>query len=129
MFTVKRRDLSIDPGPIDLRRQALQLMLGVDDLIEPGPEQIIRLRRLALLGSHANLRRQANHRRGGGSIAKNEIARFGHLMAPDPAIPNLPPADSVSIPYKIFKDDWLDRVEVEFPSKMLLAAHAELASL
>ena len=56
MFAVKRRDLSIDPGPIDLGCQAQQLMLGVDDLIEPGLEQIVRPRRLALLGSHASLR-------------------------------------------------------------------------
>src|SRR5215813_10269473 len=86
MLAVKRRDLIIDPGPIDLGRQAHQLMPGVDDLIEPGPEQIVRLRRLALLGSHANLRSSANHSSCWGSTAKNEIARFAHLMATYPAI-------------------------------------------
>src|SRR5262245_61406947 len=81
MLPVKRRDLPIDPGPIDLGRQAHQLMLGVDDLIEPGPEQIVRLRRLALLGSHSNFRSAANHSSCWPTTAKNEIARFRHLMA------------------------------------------------
>src|SRR5262249_31305331 len=97
MLAVKRRDLIIDPGPIDLGRQAHQLMPGVDDLIEPGPEQIVRLRRLALLGSHANLRSSANHSSCGGSTAKNEIARFPRLMALNLAISKVLP-EPKSIP-------------------------------
>src|SRR5262245_24486081 len=49
---VERGDLAVDPGPVDLAGELHQLVLHVDDLLEPGPEQIIRLRRLALLGSH-----------------------------------------------------------------------------
>src|SRR5262249_33841299 len=49
---VGRGDLAVDPGPVDLAGELHQLVLHVDDLLEPGPEQIIRLRRLALLGSH-----------------------------------------------------------------------------
>src|SRR5215831_5052204 len=97
MLAVKRRDLPIDPGPIDLGCQAHQLMLGVDDLIEPGPEQILRLGRLALLGSHSNLRSSANHKSCWGSTAKNEIARFVHLMAPNPAI-SKPRSTAISTP-------------------------------
>src|SRR5262245_45233371 len=97
MLAVKRRDLIIDPGPIDLGRQAHQLMPGVDDLIEPGPEQIVRLRRLALLGSHANLRSSANHSSCRGSTAKNEIARFPRLMALNLAISKVLP-EPKSIP-------------------------------
>ena len=37
---VERRDLAVDPRPIDLARKLHQLVLHVDDLIEPGPEQI-----------------------------------------------------------------------------------------
>ena len=37
---VERRNLAIDPIPIDLARELHQLVLHVDDLIEPRPEQI-----------------------------------------------------------------------------------------
>jgi len=89
--------LPTDPGPVDPGRQANQLVPGVDDLIEPGSEQIIRLRRLALLGSYANLCCQANHRLVGASIAKNEIARSGHLTAPNPVNPIMPPAQKSTL--------------------------------
>src|SRR5262245_11000349 len=97
MLAVKRRDLIIDPGPIDLGRQAHQLMPGVDDLIEPGPEQIVPLRRLALLGSHANLRSSANHSTILRRTDKIEIARVPRLMALNLAISKVLP-DPKSIP-------------------------------
>jgi hypothetical protein len=37
---IERRNLAIDPIPVDLARERHQLMLHVDDLIEPRPEQI-----------------------------------------------------------------------------------------
>src|SRR5262245_24616910 len=71
ILAVERRNLAVDPAPVDLAGKLHQLMFHVDDLIEPGPEQIVRLRPLALLGSHSNLRSSANHRLCWGSTAKN----------------------------------------------------------
>ena len=42
----------VEPLPVDRIGQADQLMAHVDDLIQPGPEQIIRARRLPLPRSH-----------------------------------------------------------------------------
>ena len=38
MFAVERRDLAIDPVPVDLAGELHQLVLHVDDLVEPGAE-------------------------------------------------------------------------------------------
>jgi len=35
-----RCDLAVDPRPVDLARERHQFVLQVDDLLEPGPEQI-----------------------------------------------------------------------------------------
>src|ERR687890_414567 len=40
LVAVERRNLAIDPLPIDLACELHQLVLHVDDLLEPGPEQI-----------------------------------------------------------------------------------------
>ena len=40
LVAVERRDLAVDPIPIDLARKLHQLVLHVDDLLEPRPEQI-----------------------------------------------------------------------------------------
>ena len=40
LVAVKRRDLAVDPLPIKLAGKLHQLMLHVDDLLEPRPEQI-----------------------------------------------------------------------------------------
>ena len=40
LVAVERRDLAIDPLPVDLAGELYQLVLQVDDLIEPGSEQI-----------------------------------------------------------------------------------------
>lgn len=46
------RHLIVDPGPVDLISQPDQLVLHVDDLIEPGPKEITRAFLVALLWSH-----------------------------------------------------------------------------
>src|SRR5260370_418148 len=51
-----RRDLAVDPVPIDLAGKQNQLVLQVDDLVQPRPEQIVRSRRLVLLRPHRALR-------------------------------------------------------------------------
>ena len=46
------RHLIVDPGPVDLIGQSDQLVLHIDDLIEPGPKKIARALLVALLWSH-----------------------------------------------------------------------------
>src|SRR6185503_17437538 len=53
---VERRDLAVDPVPVDLASEQNQLVLQVDDLVQPRPEQIVRSRRLVLLRPHRPLR-------------------------------------------------------------------------
>jgi hypothetical protein len=45
---VERRDLLIDPVPIDLAGELHQIMFHVDNLVQPGSEQIAFTRRLRL---------------------------------------------------------------------------------
>jgi len=40
LVAVERCDLAVDPRPVDLVCELHQLVLQVDDLLEPGPEQI-----------------------------------------------------------------------------------------
>jgi hypothetical protein len=40
LVAVERRDLAVDPLPVDLACELHQLVLHVDDLLEPGSEQI-----------------------------------------------------------------------------------------
>ena len=56
LLAVERRDLAVDPVPVDLAGELHQLVLQVDDLVEPRPEQIVRPRRLVLLRPHRPLR-------------------------------------------------------------------------
>src|SRR5215469_9397998 len=55
-IAVKRRDLAVDPLPFDLACKQHQLVLHVDDLLEPRSEQIARSCRLMLLRPHRSLR-------------------------------------------------------------------------
>jgi hypothetical protein len=56
VLAVERGDLVVEPVPIDLAGEQNQLVLHVDDLIQPRPEQIVRSRRLVLLRPHRPLR-------------------------------------------------------------------------
>jgi len=40
LVAIERRNLAVDPLPVDLAGELHQLVLQVDDLIEPGPEQV-----------------------------------------------------------------------------------------
>jgi hypothetical protein len=40
LVAVERCDLAVDPLPVELACELHQLVLHVDDLLEPGPEQI-----------------------------------------------------------------------------------------
>src|SRR6476646_4338355 len=53
---VERRDLAVDPLPFNLACKQHQLVVHVDDLLEPRSEQIARSRRLMLLRPHRSLR-------------------------------------------------------------------------
>ena len=50
LLAVERRDLAIDPVPVDRPCELCQLVPEVDDLVEPRPEQIARSHCLVLLG-------------------------------------------------------------------------------
>src|SRR5258708_36860821 len=56
LLAVERGDLAVDKIPVDLAGELRQFVLEVDDLVEPGSEQIVRTRRLVLLRSHRALR-------------------------------------------------------------------------
>src|SRR4051812_32816770 len=56
VLAVERRDLAVDPVPIDLAGKQNQLVLQVDDLVQPCPEQIVRSCRLVLPRPHRPLR-------------------------------------------------------------------------
>jgi hypothetical protein len=40
LVAVEWRDLAVEPRPVELAGELHQLLLHIDDLIEPGPEQI-----------------------------------------------------------------------------------------
>jgi hypothetical protein len=56
LVAVERGNLTVEPGPVDPAGELHQLVLQVDDLVEPGPEQIVFPRRLVLLRPHRVLR-------------------------------------------------------------------------
>ena len=56
LVAVERRHLVVDPRPVDIAGELHQLVLRVDDLVEPRPEQIGFLRHLLLLRPHRVLR-------------------------------------------------------------------------
>src|SRR5262249_21813149 len=56
LVAVKRSDLPVEVLPIDPAGERDQLVLHVDDLIEPGPEQIVFPSRLVLFRPHRPLR-------------------------------------------------------------------------
>src|SRR5262245_16880067 len=56
LVAVERRDLLVEMLPIEPAGELDQLVLHVDDLIEPGPEQIAFPSRLVLLRPHRPLR-------------------------------------------------------------------------
>ena len=72
-YTVERRDLAVEPIPIDPLGKLHQLMIQVDDLVDPRPEQIARARRNTLLRPHrspspsSTRRRRREPRKGGRS--------------------------------------------------------------
>src|SRR5215475_3610006 len=78
VLAVERRDLAVYPGPVDLAGKLHQLARNRS--LSPVVARC--------LGRIATLRCAANHGWTPRRIAKNEIARFRHLMAPHLAIPN-----------------------------------------
>ena len=89
LVAVERRHLAVDPGPVDLAGELHQLVLHVDDLIEPGPEQIALSRRLVLLRPHPSLRGGNRITRCRPRESQSEIASFWRRGPPNLAIQNL----------------------------------------
>jgi hypothetical protein len=54
ILAIKWRDLLVDPRPVDLPGKLNQLVLHIDDLVQPRPKEIARTRRLVLLRPHRN---------------------------------------------------------------------------
>src|SRR5258705_4269760 len=79
LVAVERCDLAVEPFPIEFAGKLHQRVLHVDDLIEPGPEQIARIRRLMLLRPHRALRCDTESLFVPEGNPKNEIARFKTL--------------------------------------------------
>jgi hypothetical protein len=90
LVAVERRHLAVDPCPVDLAAKLYQLVLHVDDLVEPGPEQIAFSRRRVLLRSHRVLRCGNRITLRKPRESQSEIARFCRLGPPNLAIQNLP---------------------------------------
>src|SRR6185312_9191356 len=88
VLAVERRDLAVDPVPIDLAGKQNQLVLHVDDLVQTRPEQIVRSRRLVLLRPHRPLRCTTESWSAAKGNPQNEFARFAVLKLPIPAISN-----------------------------------------
>src|SRR5450631_3351991 len=86
LVAVERRHLAVDPGPVDLAGELHQLVLHVDDLVEPGPEQIAFSRRLVLLRPHRVLRCGNRITLRNPRESQNEIARFWRFGPPNLAI-------------------------------------------
>src|SRR3981189_2637422 len=86
LVAVERRDLAVDPYPVDLAGELHQLVLHVDDLVEPGPEQIAFPCRLVLLRSHPVLRCGNRITLRKPRESQNKIARFCGFGPPNLAI-------------------------------------------
>ena len=109
VLAVERGDLAVDPVPIDLAGQQNQLVLHVDDLVQPRPGQI-RSNPSTCASSAASsppMHHRIMVRRKREST--NEIAKFGGLKLQIPAISNAPasekqtPAQSLT---GLFTDDY-----------------------
>ncbi|BAR56071.1 hypothetical protein ACVIWV_008717 [Bradyrhizobium diazoefficiens] len=88
VVAVERRDLAVDPVPIDPAGEQNQLVSHVDDLVQPGPEQIVRACRPVLLWSHRSLRCSTESRFAAAGKSKIEIAGFWAVKPQSPAISN-----------------------------------------
>jgi hypothetical protein len=88
VLAVERCDLAVDPVPIDLAREQNQLVLQVDDLVQPRPEQIVRSHSPVLLRPHRPLRCTTESWFTAKGNPQNEIARFRAIEPTIPAISN-----------------------------------------
>src|SRR5512143_2198360 len=89
LIAVERGHLAVDPRPVDPDGELHKLVLHVDDLVEPGPEQIAFLRRLVLLRPHRVLRCGTRITACWPRESQSEIARFQTLRPPNLAIQTL----------------------------------------
>jgi hypothetical protein len=89
-IAVQRRDLAVDEVPVDLARELHQLVLHVDDLIQPRAEQITRSCRLVLLRPHRfSPMRRPNHASRFEGIPRTKLQGFraSGLKACNPNLP------------------------------------------
>ena len=93
LLAVKRRDLAVEPLPVELLRKLHHLVPHVDDLVEPRSEQITRPRRCPLPRPHRTSSASPHLRRQNHDARFNEIAA-GHFARKPPRNPQKP-----AIPY------------------------------
>src|ERR1700722_20392892 len=101
VLAVERCDLAVDPVPIDLAGKQNQLVLQIDDLVQPRPEQIVRSRRLVLLRPHRPLRCTTESWSAPKGNPQNEFASFGAFKLQIPAISNQPEAQKPTPPQSL----------------------------
>src|SRR5262245_54642318 len=97
LVAVERSDLLVEVLPIEPAGELDQLMLHVDDLIEPGPEQITFPSRLVLLRPHRPLRCSTESLFAPKGNPKNQIARFRALKPENLAISKPPAAQKMTL--------------------------------
>src|SRR5580765_8335616 len=103
VLAVERGDLAVDPVPIDLAGQQNQLVLHVDDLVQPRPEQIVRTRRLVLLRPHRLLRCTTESWFAAKGNPQTKLQSLG-VQAPNPCnlkCPRIRETDYRSIAYRL----------------------------
>jgi hypothetical protein len=86
---VERRNLTVDPRPVDLAGELHQFVPHVDYLLEPGPEQITFPDRLLLLRPHRVLQCRDRITARWPKESETENARFRSFRPPNLAIQNL----------------------------------------
>src|SRR5262252_6296517 len=110
VVAVERGDLVVDPGPVDLAGKLHQLVIQIDDLVEPGPEQIALSCCRALLGSHCHppLRRESRMDSQENRQKRNRKIPPPHDVAScDSKSASSAKTDSRSTPYEFFTGDYL----------------------
>src|SRR5215831_17988462 len=108
VVAVERRDLAVYPGPVDLAGKLHQLVIQIDDLVEPGPEQIALSCCRALLGSHCHppLRSESRMDSQENRQKRNRKIPPPHDVAScDSKSASSAKTDSRSTPYEFFTGD------------------------
>src|SRR5271163_796617 len=98
VLAVERCDLAVDPVPIDLAGKQNQLVLQIDDLVQPRPEQIVRSRRLVFLRPHRRLRCTIDSWSPAGGNPQTKV-QGSSFSSPKPLQSQMPPNPKNRLPF------------------------------